>query len=67
MSLGLELDIQNYSAFTSHNIPIFIHGWVKDIENGVVSDLGVSVGPPGVPIPKSPFPAVIKRNVDDVT
>ncbi|KAK2459525.1 hypothetical protein APHAL10511_008467 [Amanita phalloides] len=25
---------------------VFAHGWVTNIENGVVSDLGVSVGPP---------------------
>ncbi|KAF8735091.1 hypothetical protein AX14_002762 [Amanita brunnescens Koide BX004] len=53
-----EIIRKNYSAFASHNIPVFIHGWVKDIENGVVSDLGVSVGPPGVPTPKSPFPSL---------
>jgi len=35
---------------------VFIHGWVYDIENGRVSDLRVSVGPPGKPIPTSPFP-----------
>ncbi|KAF8635322.1 hypothetical protein AX17_003942, partial [Amanita inopinata Kibby_2008] len=36
---------------------VFIHGWVYDVENGVVSDLDVSVGPPGITVPKSPFPA----------
>lgn len=37
---------------------VFIHGWVYDIENGEVRDLGVSVGPPGREIPSAPFPAV---------
>lgn len=64
MSLGLELDIQNYSAFTAHSIPVFIHGWVEDMENGVVYDLGVTAGPPGVPLVKSYFPSL---SVDDVT
>lgn len=32
--------------------PVYVHGWVYDLENGVVSDLGVSSGPPGwVPPP----------------
>ncbi|KIM36906.1 hypothetical protein M413DRAFT_31303 [Hebeloma cylindrosporum] len=35
---------------------IFIHGWVYDVETGKVSDLGVSVGPPGRVVPTSPFP-----------
>jgi len=35
---------------------VFIHGWVYDVENGKVSDLGVSVGPPGRVVPTSPFP-----------
>ena len=35
---------------------VFIHGWVYDVENGKVSDLGVSVGPPGRVAPTSPFP-----------
>lgn len=34
----------------------WIHGWVYDIENGEIKDLEVSVGPPGEPIPDSPFP-----------
>ncbi|KJA14796.1 hypothetical protein HYPSUDRAFT_173119 [Hypholoma sublateritium FD-334 SS-4] len=37
---------------------IYIHGWVYDVENGKVSDLGVSVGPPGCALPFSPFPVV---------
>jgi len=37
---------------------VFIHGWVYDIENGEVKDLGISVGPPGKEIPASPFPPV---------
>lgn len=37
---------------------VFIHGWVYDIENGEVVDLGVSVGPPGVEVPLAPFSAV---------
>ncbi|PPQ69674.1 hypothetical protein CVT24_001207 [Panaeolus cyanescens] len=37
---------------------VFIHGWVYDIETGEVSDLGVSVGPPGVAVPPAPFQAV---------
>ncbi|KAM6503011.1 Carbonic anhydrase [Amanita muscaria] len=36
--------------------PVYIHGWVYDMEGGRVYDLGVSVGPPGVAVPKSPFP-----------
>ncbi|KAF5311290.1 hypothetical protein D9611_012611 [Ephemerocybe angulata] len=32
--------------------PVYVHGWVYDLETGVVSDLGVSAGPPGwVPPP----------------
>ncbi|KAH6904505.1 carbonic anhydrase [Coprinopsis sp. MPI-PUGE-AT-0042] len=38
---------------------VFIHGWVYDIENGEVRDLGVSVGPAGKPIPKIPFANVV--------
>lgn len=37
---------------------VFIHGWVYDIENGEVRDLGISVGPPGKAIPPAPFAAV---------
>ncbi|PFH48556.1 hypothetical protein AMATHDRAFT_149621, partial [Amanita thiersii Skay4041] len=38
--------------------PVFIHGWVYDVETGEVADLNVSVGPPGLALPKSPFPVV---------
>ncbi|KAF5334695.1 hypothetical protein D9611_011947 [Ephemerocybe angulata] len=37
--------------------PFFIHGWIYDIENGEVKDLGVSVGPRGSTVPAIPFPA----------
>ncbi|KAH9485898.1 Carbonic anhydrase [Psilocybe cubensis] len=37
---------------------VFIHGFVYDVETGKVSDLGVSVGPPGRRLPPSPFPLV---------
>ncbi|KAF8637702.1 hypothetical protein AX16_010777 [Volvariella volvacea WC 439] len=40
---------------------VFIHGWVYDIEDGHVSDLGVSVGPPGKSLPEMPFPPVEAR------
>ncbi|KAF5310801.1 hypothetical protein D9619_008063 [Psilocybe cf. subviscida] len=43
---------------------VFIHGWVYDIENGEVRDLGVSVGPPGVAIPEAPFAAVAQSAAD---
>lgn len=43
------------------NAEIYIHGWVYDVENGKVCDLGVTVGPPGAQVPPSPFP-VIKTN-----
>ena len=48
-------------ATTAPNNPepireVYIHGWVYDIENGQVSDLGVSVAPPGKVIPPTPFP-----------
>lgn len=32
---------------------VFIHGWVYNIVNGEIHDLGVSVGPPGMAIPSS--------------
>jgi hypothetical protein len=47
---------------------IFIHGWVYDLANGEIRDLGVSVGPPGKPIPTPPFPAVANsaaRSIDE--
>ncbi|KAL4256938.1 Carbonic anhydrase [Pleurotus pulmonarius] len=37
---------------------VFVHGLVYDIENGEIRDLGISVGPPGKPIPELPFPKV---------
>ena len=37
---------------------IYIHGWVYDLEEGKVLDLGISVGPPGKQVPPSPFPLV---------
>jgi len=37
---------------------VFIHGWVYDIENGEIKDLGISVGPPGKAIPPVPFASV---------
>jgi len=39
---------------------VFIHGWVYDIANGEVRDLGISVGPPGKAIPTPPLDAVAK-------
>ncbi|KAF8174076.1 carbonic anhydrase [Pholiota molesta] len=45
---------------------VFIHGWVYDIENGEVHDLGVSVGPPGKAIPAAPFEAVAKSAAESV-
>jgi hypothetical protein len=38
---------------------VFIHGWVYDIENGEIKDLGISVGPPGKAIPPVPFASVV--------
>ncbi|KDR67199.1 hypothetical protein GALMADRAFT_1131141 [Galerina marginata CBS 339.88] len=43
---------------TEHVAKVLIHGWVYDVETGKVSDLGVSVGPPGRRLPASPFPLV---------
>ncbi|PPQ83729.1 hypothetical protein CVT25_006133 [Psilocybe cyanescens] len=37
---------------------VYIHGFVYDVETGKVSDLGVSVGPPGRILPASPFPLI---------
>lgn len=39
-------------------VEVYVHGFVYDIENGEIHDLGVSVGPPGAPIPAVPFSAV---------
>jgi len=47
-----------FSTIPSHHCSIFIHGWVYDIKNGEVKDLGVSVGPAGKEIPYVPFTAV---------
>ncbi|KAJ3504038.1 hypothetical protein NLJ89_g8150 [Agrocybe chaxingu] len=44
------------SASNSTAGEVYIHGWVYDIEDGVVSDLRVSIGPPGRVVPLSPFP-----------
>ncbi|KAF9485103.1 carbonic anhydrase, partial [Pholiota conissans] len=46
---------------------VFIHGWVYDIENGEVRDLGISVGPPGKAIPQAPFEAVAKSAAESVS
>jgi len=46
---------------------VFIHGWVYDIENGEVRDLGISVGPPGKAIPQAPFEAVAKSAEESVS
>ncbi|PBK91893.1 carbonic anhydrase [Armillaria gallica] len=35
---------------------VFIHGLVYDLENGTITNLDVSVGPPGMRIPPVPFP-----------
>jgi hypothetical protein len=40
---------------------VFVHGWVYDIETGEVADLGVSVGPPGREVPRTPFPRLGRR------
>ncbi|KAJ2933076.1 hypothetical protein H1R20_g4048, partial [Candolleomyces eurysporus] len=39
--------VESYLNATGKSHPFYIHGWVYDIENGQVKDLGVSVGPPG--------------------
>ncbi|KAF8068972.1 carbonic anhydrase [Lyophyllum atratum] len=39
---------------------VFIYGWVYDIENGEVVDLGISVGLPGVEVPAAPFYAIAR-------
>ncbi|KIJ23403.1 hypothetical protein M422DRAFT_80524, partial [Sphaerobolus stellatus SS14] len=54
-----------FAALASANVTkrteaadVFIHGFVYDIETGVIHDLRVSVGPPGKEIPTVPFTAV---------
>ncbi|KAK0184965.1 carbonic anhydrase [Armillaria mellea] len=49
-----ELIEERYSNSTM--TAVFIHGLVYDVENGEITNLDVSVGPPGVPIPPVPFP-----------
>ncbi|KAL0959619.1 hypothetical protein HGRIS_011322 [Hohenbuehelia grisea] len=39
-------------------VDVFVHGFVYDIENGEIKDLGISVGPPDKPIPEIPFPVI---------
>jgi len=43
---------------------VFVHGFVYDIETGLVHNLGVSVGPSGKEIPAIPFEAVAKAAED---
>jgi len=50
------------AAKHSAPVDVFIHGWVFDIENGDIHDLGVSIGPAGKQIPKIPFSSA--RTVD---
>ncbi|TEB37772.1 hypothetical protein FA13DRAFT_1681268 [Coprinellus micaceus] len=39
-------------ASPEHLQPLYVHGWVYDLETGVVTDMNVSAGPPGwVPPP----------------
>ena len=40
-------------------------GFVYDISNGQISDLGVSAGPPGFPL-QSPPKSLVKRHVDSI-
>ena len=35
------------SADNEKLIPVFVHGWVHDIETGTVVDLNISTGPAG--------------------
>ncbi|KAK0488418.1 carbonic anhydrase [Armillaria novae-zelandiae] len=49
-----ELIEERYSNSTK--AVVFIHGLVYDVENGEITNLDVSVGPPGVPVPPVPFP-----------
>jgi len=39
------------------SVEVFVHGFVHDETTGTVTDLGVSFGPPGKPIPAIPFTA----------
>ncbi|PPQ68055.1 hypothetical protein CVT26_007339 [Gymnopilus dilepis] len=50
--------IQDHYYSFGENQPVFIHGLVYDVSTGQVYNLGVSVGPDGVPIPEVPFPLV---------
>ncbi|KAJ2914447.1 hypothetical protein MD484_g5975, partial [Candolleomyces efflorescens] len=46
---ALTLDsivVESYLNTTGKSHPFWVHGWVYDIENGEVKDLGISVGPP---------------------
>ncbi|KAK0463746.1 carbonic anhydrase [Desarmillaria tabescens] len=48
-----QLIVERYSNTTS--AAVFIHGLVYDVENGEITNLDVSVGPPGISIPPVPF------------
>ncbi|KIM46960.1 hypothetical protein M413DRAFT_440519 [Hebeloma cylindrosporum] len=45
---------------------VFIHGWVYDLATGKVHDLGISVGPPGKPVPTLPLAAVSKSTTQSL-
>ncbi|SJL16091.1 uncharacterized protein ARMOST_19609 [Armillaria ostoyae] len=49
-----QLIEERYSNSTK--AAVFIHGLVYNMENGTITNLDVSVGPPGIPIPPVPFP-----------
>ncbi|PBK66745.1 carbonic anhydrase [Armillaria solidipes] len=49
-----QLIEERYSNLTK--AAVFIHGLVYDVENGEITNLDVSVGPPGTHIPPVPFP-----------
>ncbi|TFK73850.1 carbonic anhydrase [Pluteus cervinus] len=51
-------DIIKEHYTSSPEKPVFIHGFVYDIESGKVCDLRVSIGPPGVDVPIVPLPGV---------